>query len=333
MGHLISYLKTHGVSEIILAMGYLPDPIQKGLGDGSTSGVKLKYSVEAKALGTAGAVKYAEKYLDHEPFFVFNGDVITEIDLTEMLYKHRLAGPKVSIALTPVDNPSAFGVVETDEKNTVHRFIEKPPPGTATTNMINAGIYILEPEVLDMIPPDTFFMFERNVFPPMLEKGEAILSYPSNSYWIDIGTPQKYLQVQYDLLARKGNKIINRGRARIHQMAVLEGPVMIGPGCTIERAHITGPAIIGAGCKIQVDSVIEKSVLWENTYVGEKVVIKESVIASDCFIGKGSEITPGTVFGDSVTLGNDCKTEPGTKIWPNQKIRPKTRLSGDIGKV
>jgi mannose-1-phosphate guanylyltransferase len=332
MEHLILYLKHHGVSEVILAMGYLPDPIQKGLGDGSSLGVKLTYSVEPKALGTAGAVKYAEKYLDKEPFFVFNGDVITEIDLTDMLQKHRQVKPKASIALTPVDNPSVFGVVETDGRGMVRRFIEKPPPGTETTNMINAGIYILETEVLDIIPPDTFFMFERSVYPPMLEKGESIMIYPSSGYWIDIGSPQKYMQVQYDLLSETGNRVITQGRSRIHPMTVFEGPVMIGHGCTIERVHIKGPVVIGPGCKIGLDSVIEKSVVWANTHVGEKVILKGCVVASGCFIGNGGEISEGTVIGDNVRLGDGCKTAPNTKIWPDQKFAPKTNLAGDVGK-
>jgi mannose-1-phosphate guanylyltransferase len=333
MEHLILYLKGHGVNEVILAMGYLPDPIQKGLGDGSRLGVKLVYSVEPKALGTAGAVKFAEKYLDKEPFFVFNGDIITEINLTEMRQKHESLKPKVSIALTPVANPSAFGVVETGEDSMVRRFVEKPPPGTETTNMINAGIYILEPEVLDMMPPDTFFMFERSVFPPLLEAGGRMLSYASNAYWIDIGTPAKYLQVQYDLLGKVGaSRVITQGRSRIHPMASFEGPVMVGPGCVIEKAVIKGPSVLGSKCKISRDTTIEKAVVWSNSHVGEKVNLKGCVLDANTRIGNGCEILEEAVIGDNVIMGDNCRVAAGARIWPDRKIPAGSRLEGEIGK-
>ena len=333
MEHLLLYLKKHGVNEVILAMGYLPDPIQKGLGDGSSLGIKLVYSVEPSALGTAGAVKFAEKYLDNEPFFVFNGDVITEIDLSDMLTKHHAVKPKVSIALTPVENPTIYGVVETDTSGMVKRFVEKPSWDKVTTNMINAGIYILEPEVLQNIPPEKFFMFEHNVFPPLLEAGEKMLSYPSKAYWIDIGTPRKYLQVQYDLLNEAtGNKVINQGRSRIHPLAELGGPMIIGPGCTIEKAQIKGPAILGQGCTVSVNSRIETTVLWKDVLIEEEAVLIGCVIGSGSRVGVRCEIGEDCVVGDNVVLGKGSKLAPETKIWPGMKIPPNSQLSGDVGK-
>jgi mannose-1-phosphate guanylyltransferase len=333
MEHLIVYLKKHGVDEVVLAMGYLPDPIEKGLGDGSRLGVKLVYSVEPKALGTAGAVKYAAQHIRNEPFFVFNGDVITDIDLTEMRRKHDAEKPKISIALTPVENPSAFGVVETNERGMVRRFIEKPPPGTETTNMINAGIYILEPDILEMIPEDTFYMFEKSVFPPLLEAGGKMLSYSSKEYWIDIGTPQKYLQVQYDILNRTASgRIVTQGRNRINPFTTFEGPVMIGPGCSIAQSVIKGPMVLGPRCSIAVSSTLEKTVMWEGVQIGQKSVLKECVIGANVKLGSDCEITAGTVIGDNVVLGDNCTTTPGTKIWPDRKIPSKTQLSGEVGK-
>jgi mannose-1-phosphate guanylyltransferase len=330
--HLILYLNKHGVSEIILAMGYLPDPIQKGLGDGSNLGIHLIYSVEPVALGTAGAIKYASKYLNGEPFFVFNGDVITEIDLTQMMQRHHAVAPKATLALTPVENPSAYGVVETGADEMVKRFIEKPPAGTETTNMINAGIYILEPDVLTYMPEATFCMFENYVFPTLLQENKPILSFPSNAYWIDIGTPQKYLKVQYDLLAKSGNRVINQGKSRIHAKAQIEGPAIIGSGCTIEKAHIKGPLVLGNGCHVERDVYIEKAVIWPNCHVEEKTILKGCIIDSNCFIGKGCEVMEESVIGDNVTLGPGCKVSPGTKIWPDFKVPPGTALSGNIGK-
>ena len=330
--HLLAYLKRHGINEVILALGYLPDPIQRGLADGDRHGIKLIYSVETTPLGTAGAVKYAEKYLNDEPFFVFNGDVITEIDLTEMLAKHRQIKPEVSIALTPVDNPSAYGVVETDEKGMIKRFIEKPPRGTEPSNMINAGIYILEPEVLDMIPENKFFMFETDVFPPLLKQDRKILGYSSNAYWIDIGTPGKYLKVQYDLLNKNGKNIIIQGKCKIHQEARIEGPVLIGPGCKIEKSLIIGPTVLGAGCTVGNNVKIEKSILWPGNAVASEAVLKECIIDSNCTIGEKCEIFEESVIGDNVTLGSGSRVSPGSRIWPDQTIPPRSTLSGNVGK-
>jgi mannose-1-phosphate guanylyltransferase len=330
--HQLLHLKKHGVDEVILAMGYLPDPIQQGLGDGSNLGIRLIYSVEPSAMGTAGAVKYAAKYLEDGPFFVFNGDVITEIDLTTMMLRHHDNGPKASLALTPVDNPSRFGVVETDERGNVRRFIEKPPPGTETTNMINAGIYILEPDVLNYMPENAFCMFENSVFPQLLKEGKPVLAYPSNAYWIDIGTPATYLKVQYDLLAKLGSRVVNQGRSHIHAKTVIEGPVIIGRGCTIEKAHIKGPSVIGAGCLIKRDVYLEKTIIWPESQIAETSTLKGCIIDSNCIIGKGSEILEECIIGDNVTLGPGCKVAPGTKIWPDRKLAPGSELSGNVGK-
>ena len=225
--HLLLYLEKHGVTDVILAMGYLPDPVQKCLGDGSQLGVRITYVVEESPLGTAGAVKNAESFIDGA-FIVLNGDIITEIDLTDMIKRHQEIEPKASIALTPVDNPTVYGVVETDASGMVQRFVEKPGWDKVTTNMINAGIYILEPEVLAHVPASTHSMFERHLFPLLLEMGEPILSYPSDAYWIDIGTPEQYLKANHDLLLAWGDRAVHiTGQSEIHPQAQIEGPVLI----------------------------------------------------------------------------------------------------------
>lgn len=190
LGHMIRYLREGGINDIIFALCYLPDNIKRYFGDGSQFGVKLTYVVEESPLGTAGGVKNAAAYLD-DLFFVFNGDIVTDIDLRAMLSFHRRRKAKATIALTPVEDPSHYGVVETNAQGRVKRFIEKPPREEATTNMINAGIYILDPQVLNDVPPRTFFMFERHLFPLLLEKGVPIYGFPCDAYWIDMGTPGK----------------------------------------------------------------------------------------------------------------------------------------------
>ncbi|MFC2004490.1 sugar phosphate nucleotidyltransferase [Chloroflexota bacterium] len=324
---LLHYLKKHGIRDIILAMGYLPTPIQSSLGDGTQFGVHITYLVEESPLGTAGAVKNAESLLD-EPFAVFNGDILTEIDLTAMTQRHQEIKPKVSIALTPVDNPTVYGVVETDGKGMVRRFVEKPSWDQVTTNMINAGIYILEPEVLSHIPASTPFMFEHHVFPVLLKKGDPILSYPSEAYWIDIGTPEKYLKAHHDLLLKWGNRSVqSEGKNQIHPTALIEGPVLIGQGCVIAaNVQIKGPAVLGPRCRIAQGTVIEGAVLWHDSQVAEETVLRNCIIGSFVCIEKACHILEDCVLGDNVTVGEGSRLAQGTRKWPDSYIEPNTVL-------
>jgi mannose-1-phosphate guanylyltransferase len=316
--HLLGYLKEHGVADAILAMGYLPDPIQSCLGDGTQLGVRLTYLVEESPLGTAGAVKNAESYLDG-PFFVFNGDIITGIDLTAMMKRHKEVKPKVSIALTPVDNPTIYGVVETDTRGMVQRFVEKPTWDKVTTNMINAGIYILEPEVLAHIPASTPSMFENYLFPRLLEIGEPILGYPSDAYWIDIGTPEKYLKANHDLLLQQaGRGIQAKEKSQFHPTAQIEGPVLIAEGCIIaEGAELKGPVVLGPHCEIGKGAVVQGAVLWHHSRVGEKAILKNCVVCSHSYVGQGSHVPDNCVLGDSVTVASGNILDKGTQVWPD----------------
>ncbi len=315
--HLLVYLKKHGITDAILAMGYLPDPIQGCLGDGTQSGVRLTYLLEESPLGTAGAVKNAESYLD-EPFVVFNGDVLTEIDLSAMMKRHKEIGPRVSIALTPVDNPTLYGVVETDAGGIVQRFVEKPAWDEVTTNMINAGIYILEPEVLAHVPPSTPSMFENYLFPRLLEMGEPILGYPSDAYWIDIGTPEKYLQANHDLLLRRmGAGIQTEGECHIHPAARIEGPVLIAEGCIIaEGARLKGPAVLGPYCEMEKGTVVEGAVLWHHSKVREKAEVRNCIVCAHSCVERGGLVSDNCVLGDNVTVASGDVLEKDTRVWP-----------------
>jgi mannose-1-phosphate guanylyltransferase len=316
--HLLVYLKEHGVTDAILAMGYLPDPIQSCLGDGTQLGVRLAYLVEESPLGTAGAVKNAESYLD-EPFIVFNGDIITGIDLTAMMKQHKEVKPKVSIALTPVDNPTIYGVVETDAKGIVQRFVEKPSWDKVTTNMINAGIYILEPEVLAHVPPSIPSMFEYYLFPRLLEMGETILGYPSDAYWIDIGTPEKYLKANHDLLLQQAVRDIqDKGKSQLHSTARIEEPVLIAEGCIIaEDAILKGPSVLGPYCEIGKGAVVQGAILWRHSRVGDKAILQNCVVCSNAYAGRGSRVPDNCVLGDGITVASGSILDEGTGLWPN----------------
>ena len=324
--HLLRYLEKHGVRDVVLAMSYLPDPIQSCLGDGTQFGIRLTYLVEELPLGTAGAVKNAESLLDDESFIVFNGDILTEIDLTTMIRRHQDIKPKVSIALTPVDNPTIYGVVDTDARGMVKRFVEKPSRDEVTTNMINAGIYILEPEVLSHIPSSTRFMFEHNLFPALLEMGEPILAYPSDAYWIDIGTPEKYLKANHDLLLAWSEDYVRiEGKSQIHPAAKIKGPTLIAEECVIAKdVEIKGPAVLGPRCKIAKGAVIEGAVLWEESLVAEETVLRNCVVGSRGCIENSCHILEDCVIGDNVTVGRGSRLAHGARIWPDSYVEPNT---------
>lgn len=318
--HLIGYLKKQKIIDIILAIGKPPDQIQSYFGDGSDFGVKIAYSVETFPMGTAGAVKNAERFLG-APFLVFNGDIFTNIDLRSMIGLHGQRKASVSIALTPVDDPTAYGVVETDADGRVKRFLEKPKRDEVITNMINAGIYILAPDILSYIPPDAFSMFERDVFPLVLERREAIYAYSFEAFWTDVGTPEKYLKLHHDLLAGEGIRF--EGESFVHPSAEIKGSVIIGQGCSVDKNCIViGPAVLGSGCQIEEAALVEGAVLWQNCKVGKGTKLRNCILASNCYVEEGSEVWDNCVLGDNVRIGKGNKLPQGVRIWPDKSIEP-----------
>ncbi len=324
--HMIDYLKRHNIYDIILALCYLPGHIQNYFGDGSDFGVRLTYVMENSPLGTAGAVKNVEQHID-ETFFVFNGDIFTDLDLTQMNEFHQEMRAKVTIALTPVEDPSIYGVVEADASRRVERFIEKPSPDAVTTNMINAGTYIIAPEVLKSIPPESFYTFEREVFPMLVNTGEPVYSYPSNAYWIDIGSHEKYLKLHYDLLSGKTAKPFpSKGiqideNCDIHPQAKLKGPIIIGTNCVIgPRVRVKGPSVIGPNCQIGADSLVDGVVVWKNTSLGQAVSARGCVIAENVHVGDRSQIMEGSVLGDNVVVGAGKRIDRDTKLWADDPL-------------
>jgi len=300
--HVIRKLAQHGIDEIVLAMGYKPDSIYAYFKDGRGLNVKLTYSMEETPLGTAGAVKNAGGHVDNT-FFVLNGDCFSDIDYSDMLKQHVRNKAMATIALTHVDDPTRFGVVETDTGGRVLRFIEKPKWEDVTSHWINAGVYILEPEVLDYIPDNQFYMFENGVFPRMLEKGAPFYAYHNRAYWIDMGTPAQYHRVNSDLLQGKCSSPLHEARdiiiaegCEIHPSNRLTGPVMLAGGCRVDAdVQITGPSVLGRGCRISRGAVIENSILWDDVTVGEGAIIINSIIASGAKIDKGQRLEGQTI--------------------------------------
>jgi mannose-1-phosphate guanylyltransferase len=275
--HVVDYFASYGIARVLFALGHHADAVQRHFSDNPVAGVPLHFSVEDEPLGTAGAVKPMESLLT-DTFLVYNGDIYTSVPLDELVALHRSAGASATLALTPVDDPAQYGVVETDPDGRVRRFIEKPKPGTTTANAINAGIYVLEPETLALMGPG-FTMFETDVFPALIASGAGVYARSFHSYWIDIGTPQKYLRLNLDMAAgRTGN-----GR---HAEGVVSGEGVV----TAAAAQVLSPCVLGRGTEVMSGATVERSVLWENCTVGRGARVRGSVVADEVVIGADSTV-------------------------------------------
>ena len=331
LDHFFHYLAGHGVNNIVLAMGHLSRPIEEYFGDGSRFGIKLTYAVESQPMGTAGAVKNAERFLESS-FLVINGDIFTDLDLSAMLDFHEKRRAIVTIALTPVEDPTAYGLIETTSGDKITRFLEKPSWDQVTTNMINAGTYILNKEVLKRIPAGVNHSFERQLFPQLLEVGEPLFAFPSNAYWMDIGTPEKYLKLHRDLMRGeiKGYQVVQGNVVKIGQNCTISpeteiiGPVFIGNNCVINRGvKILGSVVLGDGAYMGEDCIVESSILWSNVRLGSKVTLRECLVANDSLL-ENNVNAEKTVLGDHVTVSRYSKLGAGTLIWPTAPANPAT---------
>ncbi|MEE8353483.1 MAG: NDP-sugar synthase [Dehalococcoidales bacterium] len=328
--HVIRHLARHGVSRVVLALQHLAQPVADYFGDGSCFGTEIVHVVEDGPRGTAGAVKNVENHLDGR-CLVLNGDIFTDLDFTAMIDFHISNRAAATIALTPVEDPTAYGLIETDAAGRVTRFLEKPAWDEVTTNMINAGSYVLEPEVLGRIPPDVAVSIERETFPGLVADDRPVYAFQSTGYWMDAGTPEKYLQLHRDLLGGKSawysprspdEVTIGEGCA-IDATAQITGPAIIGDGCSIgPDVRLTGPVVIGPGCTIGAGSAVEDTVIWRDVRLGARVTLKSSIIANDCTLGDGSASDNAVagedvaVLGDNVTVGRGVRLEPGARIEP-----------------
>lgn len=323
--YVIRNLAQYGIHDIVLAMGHLSHLIKNKLGDGKRFDVELHYSIEDTPLGSAGAAKKAEKYLN-ETFLVINGDNFIDLDFREMYNLHRENRAKVTIALTRVTDPTRYGLVETDENKRVRRFLEKPKSEEVNTDTVNAGAWLVEPEVMVLVPPETPYSYERNVFPELLERKEPVYAYTSSGYWMDAGTPEQYLQLHRDLLNGKSlqytpsEEPVIGANTVIQPTADITGHVIIGADCNIgQGVIITGPAVIGDGCTILNDSIIEDSVIWCNVRLGPGARIVNSIVADECCLNSDCSVE-NSVLADKVSLTNSTKLEPGSKIQPGKVV-------------
>ncbi|HEV7936779.1 MAG TPA: NDP-sugar synthase [Solirubrobacteraceae bacterium] len=319
---MLEWLHAHGIDDVIMSCGFLATSVRNVLGDGSAYGIRLRFVEEPDPRGTAGALKFAESLLD-ERFLMLNGDVLTDIDLTEQIAQHERTGAKATLALVPVEDPSAYGLVHLEDDHAVREFVEKPSSDRIDTNLISAGAYVLERSILELVPSGRNVSIEREVWPRLV--GEGLYGFPSQSYWLDIGTPARYLQGTFDIL--EGNV-----RTAVHErlgdsyLSVAEGaqilgraipPAVIEAGVSVaEGAHVGSLVVLGSDVKIGAGSTVERAVILAGSEIGENCTLRNCIVAAGCRIGDGTHIQEGAVLGEGVTVGADNTIAGGARIFP-----------------
>jgi mannose-1-phosphate guanylyltransferase len=324
---MIQWLRWHGVDDVILSCGFLADGVRRVLGEGEKLGVPIRYVEEPTPLGTGGALRFAGDLLA-DRFFMLNGDVLTDIDLTAQLAQHEQTGARATLALVGVDDPSAYGLVRRQPDLSVKEFLEKPSPDEIDTNLINAGAYILERSVVDeMPPPGSNISIERDVFPKLVDRG--LFGYAAEGYWIDIGTPERYLQGTFDIL--EGNvrteisSALEEGRGVLAGAAEIEGravaPAVIGEGSTVAAsATVGGRAVLGRSVTVGPGSHIEDAVLLDEVSVGSSTRIRSAIIGPRATIGDRCLVEAGAVLGEGVRLGAGNVLSAGARLFPGVEL-------------
>ncbi|MBX6395371.1 MAG: NDP-sugar synthase [Alicyclobacillaceae bacterium] len=310
--HLLLLLRQHGIDEVVITLGYCGQEIADYFRDGTDLGIRIAYVREDSLLGTGGAIVQAKHHFD-DTFLVCNADIVTDLNVSELIHFHLERNAMVTIATTWVEDPTPYGLVETDSHGRIRRFLEKPSLEEVTTNYINAGMYVLEPAALEWFPLRTPLSIEREVFPRLLERGKPMYAYKSENYWIDMGTPEKYLLLHRHLLSRiaslPGCVIPDDGvaideKARVHAGAKVVGPVLIGPGAEILPGATVGPfAVIGKDTRVASGATVRESVLWNGVRVGDGAQLIGSVV------GEGTLVPPAVQFVDRVVTAQTVAQE------------------------
>lgn len=314
----LEHLKRHGITEVVINLHYLSDVIQAYFGDGESLGMKIFYSLEDKPLGTAGAVKLAEEHFNDEPLVVFNGDILTDIDLTEMIATHRVSKARTTIAMIRVTDPTSYGLIFTNEDGQITRFLEKPSWDEATVDTVNAGIYVLDPSVFRYVPRGEAYSFERGLFPLLLQLNERVFGYTTSSYWLDIGSPTKYLQAHTDILMdrvkvdlpaerRPGNVWVGKD-ADIDPSAEVRGPVYIGDRAKVrKRARLMEFTILGNNVVVDDRALLEHVLVGDASEIGEDANLRHCIIGSRCQVGASAVLNSNSVVADDSVIGRGTR--------------------------
>ncbi len=306
IGWIIERLREAGVDEVILSCCYLPEAIESHFGDGRRFGVDLHYVFEEEPLGTAGAVKNAVHKVSGT-IYVCNGDILTGVDLVKLRETHKQHGAIATIHTREVDDPSQFGVVETDSTDRVLRFVEKPKPGETDARDINAGTYVLDPAALDAIPTGHKVSIERETFPKLIRETSRVYALSTPDYWIDVGRPQTYIQAHRDILdgtfecpvgQQIGDRMWSADATPIPPGVNARGPLYLGAGVRIEPGARVGPyAVIYEGCKIARNATIDASILWPDCFVGHGATVRDAILGLEVVVEPEAMVERGSVLG------------------------------------
>ena len=308
LSFMLDWVHSHGAEEVILSCGFMSDAVKSVLGD-IYEGMRLRHVTEEEPLGTAGPVRLAyDEGLLEERVLVLNGDVLTDIDLTAELEQHERTGARATLALYSVDDTSSYGVVPTDAEGRVSEFIEKGG-GEAPTNRINAGAYVLERDVVESIPAGRAVSFEREVFPALI--GDGLYGYDAAGYWIDIGTPERYLEATWDLLA---------GRVHSTLPPRDETGSLIYENCLLAGAHVGPQTVLGRHCSVGTDARVERSVLHERVHVGADATVIESVLAEGARVGARARVGPDAMVGANAVIEADAVVGLGARVEPGATV-------------
>lgn len=303
----IEVLARAGIKDITLSLSYQPDKIEDLLGDGSDFGVNLRFVTEPSPMGTGGAYKFAAESI-RETTVVLNGDIFTDVDVSEIVAFHREKKSEATLTLVPVEDPSAYGLVETGKGGNIKNFLEKPTPEVLKdlkVNTINAGIYVLEPTILDLIPKDENSSFEYTVFPAILKQKKPFFAFVMNgNYWRDIGTPASYLAAHHDFLAGKIKDFTSASGngSDLATAAIIDKTSVIGDACVIKPNVQIVNSVIGPGVHIDEKAIVENSVIWSHTRISASAEIRDAVIGRSCYVGRNVTVRPGAVIGDKASL-------------------------------
>jgi len=286
VAYVIEWLARHGVDDVIVSCGHLAEVMRGALAELET-GVRIRFAEEPDARGTAGAIRFAEEMLA-DRFLVLNGDILCDLDLTAQIEQHESTGARATIALYPVDDPSGYGLIHRHEDGEITEFLEKPEPDQIDTDEINAGAYLLERSVLDEIPPDRAVSIEREVFPLLI--GEGLYGIRLEGYWIDIGTPERYLEANWDIL-----------EGRVETSTQVGDPAWVGPGCDVSPdAVLRAPCVVGPNSTIGSGAMVERSVLFESCVVQENATVIDSILSAGVTVE--GELN-GAVVGEGERVG------------------------------
>jgi mannose-1-phosphate guanylyltransferase len=311
-------LKAAGIDDVILPAGYLPAAISSYFGDGSRFGLTIRYVIEEVPLGTAGAIKNVAQYIKGA-FFVLNGDVLTSLDLRKMRELHERKRGMGVLHLIRAEDPSAFGCVVHDAAGKVTAFVEKPKREDAPTNEVNAGTYLLDPAILDLIPAGRMVSIERETFPRVVAGSLPLYAYTTADYWIDLGSPQAYLQAHRDVFDGKMPLGVGQGTngpgAKQFALADFVPPVFIGEGVRIESGAVVGPyVVLGDNCEIGAGANVRDSVLWDGVIVEDGATVDGSIVASRARIGARSLVRPGSVIGHAGVVGSGSELAENARV-------------------